>query len=247
MILHHFVSQLRVCAPSVSWPPANQPNWLSSQTFLPTNQCPLFSLIINQAFPPFASDYKRKKLIFWLKKMHRYTNGSSPINNFLFSKQLHPRVGNCYVITMLHYRSLWVETKQNSWVVTESNLRIRWQYSRAKLKILRFLALSEILFLFCSQYSFIVPLAFMADLSSLLCLGALRASPLHSAITLTLFTLVLRSGSIGDPWALCSEPDGVLEGDTDWLVGQPVSSIVDRHTDSNSQEWAAQGRQSIAT
>lgn len=126
VILHHFVSQLRVCAPSVSWPPANQPNWLSSQTFLPTNQCPLFSLIINQAFPPFASDYKRKKLIFWFKKMHRYTNGSSPIHNFLFSKQLHPRVGNCYVITMLHYRSLWVETKQNSWVVTESNLRIRW-------------------------------------------------------------------------------------------------------------------------
>lgn len=126
MILHHFVSQLRVCAPSVSWPPANQPNWISSQTFLPTNQCPLFSLIINQAFPPFASDYKRKKLIFWFKKMHRYTNGSSPIHNFLFSKQLHPRVGNCYVITMLHYRSLWVETKQNSWVVTESNLRIRY-------------------------------------------------------------------------------------------------------------------------
>lgn len=83
----------------------------------------------------------------------------------------------------------------------------------------------------------------MADLISLLCLCPLRGSPLHSAIILTLFTLVLRSGSIGEPWALCSEPDGVLEGDTDSLVGQPVSSIVDRHTDSNSQEQAAHGRQ----
>lgn len=81
----------------------------------------------------------------------------------------------------------------------------------------------------------------MADLCSLLCRGALRGSLLHSAITLTLFTLVLRSGSTGEPWALCSEPDGVLEGDTDWLVGQPVSSIVNRHTDSNSQEQAARG------
>lgn len=60
-----------------------------------------------------------------------------------------------------------------------------------------------------------LPLTFMADLSSLLCLCALRGSPLHSAITLTLFTLALRSGSFGEPWALCSEPDGVLEGDTD--------------------------------
>lgn len=77
-----------------------------------------------------------------------------------------------------------------------------------------------------------LPLCFMADLSSLLCLGAGRGSALHSAITLTLFTLVLRSGSTGEPWVLCSEPDGVLEGDMDWLVGQPVSSIVDGHTDS---------------
>ncbi|TNN60614.1 hypothetical protein EYF80_029215 [Liparis tanakae] len=40
----------------------------------------------------------------------------------------------------------------------------------------------------------------MADLSSLLLRG--------SAISLTLFTLVLRSGSVGEPAALCSEPDG---------------------------------------
>lgn len=81
-----------------------------------------------------------------------------------------------------------------------------------------------------------LPLAFIADLSSLLCLWLLRCSPLHSVITLTLFTLVLaRSGSVGEPRALWSEPDGVLEGDTDWLVGQPVSSIVNRHTDSGCQ------------
>lgn len=55
----------------------------------------------------------------------------------------------------------------------------------------------------------------MADLSSLLCLGVLRGSPLISAITLTRFALVLRSGRTGEPWELCSEPDGVLEGDTD--------------------------------
>lgn len=61
-----------------------------------------------------------------------------------------------------------------------------------------------------------LPLAFIADLSSLLCLWLLRCSPLHSVITLTLFTLILaRSGSVGEPLALCSEPDGVLEGDTD--------------------------------
>lgn len=83
----------------------------------------------------------------------------------------------------------------------------------------------------------------MADLSSLLCLCVLRASPLHSVITLTRFTLALRSGRTGEPWALRSEPDGVLEGDTDWLCGQPVSSIVDRHTDDNSQEQAAWGRE----
>lgn len=88
----------------------------------------------------------------------------------------------------------------------------------------------------------LLPLAFIADLSSLLCLWVLLGS-FHSAITLTLFTLVLRSGSFGEPWELCSEPDGVLEGDTDWLVGQPVSSIVNRHTDSNSQIQAAWGRQ----
>lgn len=88
-----------------------------------------------------------------------------------------------------------------------------------------------------------LPLAFIADLSSLLCLWLLRGSPLHSVITRTLFTLALRSGSMGEPWALCSEPDGVLEGDTDWLVGQPVSSIVNRHTDSRCQEQTAWGRQ----
>lgn len=88
-----------------------------------------------------------------------------------------------------------------------------------------------------------LPLAFIADLSSLLCLWLLRDSPLHSVITRTLFTLALRSGSMGEPWALCSEPDGVLEGDTDWLVGQPVSSIVNRHTDSRCQEQTAGGRQ----
>lgn len=88
-----------------------------------------------------------------------------------------------------------------------------------------------------------LPLAFIADLSSLLCLWLLRGSPLHSVITRTLFTLALRSGSMGEPWALCSEPDGVLEGDTDWLVGQPVSSIVNRHTDSRCQEQTAGGRQ----
>lgn len=92
-----------------------------------------------------------------------------------------------------------------------------------------------------------LPLAFMADLCSLLCLGVLRGSPLHSAITLTLFTLALRSGSTGEPWALCSEPDGVLEGDTDWLDGQPVSSIVNRHTDSNSQEQAGSVGQAANT
>lgn len=81
----------------------------------------------------------------------------------------------------------------------------------------------------------------MADLSSLLCLCVLRGSPLHSVITLTLFTLALRSGRTGDPRALRSEPDGVLEGDTDWLGGQPVSSIVDRHTDDNRRERAARG------
>lgn len=88
-----------------------------------------------------------------------------------------------------------------------------------------------------------LPLAFIADLSSLLCLWLLRGSPLHSVITRTLFTLALRSGSMGEPRALCSEPDGVLEGDTDWLVGQPVSSIVNRHTDSRCQEQTAWGRQ----
>lgn len=70
------------------------------------------------------------------------------------------------------------------------------------------------------SYSFYVivsslPRALRADLSSLLSLGVLRGSAALSAITLTLFTLVLRSGSVGDPWALLSEPDGVLEGDTD--------------------------------
>ena len=73
-----------------------------------------------------------------------------------------------------------------------------------------FLTKKNILYLYSS-----LPLALMADLSSLLCLWVLRGSPLHSAITLTLFTLVLRSGSTGELWALCSEPDGVLEGDTD--------------------------------
>ena len=87
-----------------------------------------------------------------------------------------------------------------------------------------------------------LPLAFMADLISLLCLCALRGSPLPSAITLTRFTLALRSGSVGELWALCSEPDGVLEGDTDWLVGQPVSSIVDRYTDSNSARTGSAGQ-----
>lgn len=90
-----------------------------------------------------------------------------------------------------------------------------------------------------------LPLAFIADLSSLLCLWVLRVSALHSAITLTLFTLALRSGRTGELWLLRSEPGGVLEGDTDWLVGQPVSSIVNGHTDSNSREQAAWGRQVI--
>lgn len=121
---------------------------------------------------------------------------------------------------------------------------LRWRFQQFLIFLLLFLKTKSIFFIFLSLSLYSpLPLAFMADLSSLLCLGALRGSPLHSAITLTLFTLALRSGSIGEPWALCSEPDGVLEGDTDWLVGQPVSSIVNRHTDSNSQEQAAQGRQ----
>lgn len=86
-----------------------------------------------------------------------------------------------------------------------------------------------------------LPLAFRADLSCLLCLGALRGSPLHSAISLTLFTVLLRWGSGGEPWVLCSEPDGVLEGDTDWLVGQPVSSIVDSRHHKQSV-WAQHTR-----
>lgn len=125
-----------------------------------------------------------------------------------------------------------------------SNAGLSWRLQILLILILLCLEKNTLkqIFLSLSLYSSL-PLAFMADLSSLLCLCALRGSPLHSAITLTLLTLVLRSGSIGEPSALCSEPDGVLEGDTDWLVGQPVSSIVNRHTDSNSQEQAAQGRQ----
>lgn len=58
-----------------------------------------------------------------------------------------------------------------------------------------------------------LPLGNVDDRCSLLCLGG---GACHSSITLTLFTLVLHSAvGLGEPCGLLSEPDGVLEGDTD--------------------------------
>lgn len=171
---------------------------------------------------------------------------------------------NCWHVTnsqLLHF-GLWGATGMHECIHAECRIRsvhvqrekLRWiltQITTFSSEVNFQLSILNLFYLEKNKKTphnfFPLPLAFMADLCSLLCLGVLRGSPLHSAITLTLFTLALRSGSTGEPWALCSEPDGVLEGDTDWLDGQPVSSIVNRHTDSNSQEQAGSVGQAANT